>query len=115
MENTETEPAWLVVARSATNKNFPAGSITIMAGTTAAGPGLNGTGLPTGVVFPLELTLNVRMPVVLPGHEEFDIKDRVSECTRPVHHNRRGHTVQNAHFTRRVGWGVADGGEVAAK
>src|SRR5438552_8141081 len=75
MANTETEPDTRPVARSATNKNFPAGSITIIAGTTGAGPGLNGTGLPTGGAFPSELILNTWMPVVPPfGHEELTLR-----------------------------------------
>src|SRR5260370_42313728 len=62
MANTETEPG-TVVPRLATNRNFPAGSITIMLGTTSP---LNDTWLPTAVVVPLEFTLKARIPLVLP-------------------------------------------------
>src|SRR6266567_929778 len=82
MENTETEPgtknpAPSVVARFATNRNFPAGSITIVLGTTSTFsmvvvpwimmfcPWLKPTWLPTTVVVPLEFILKARIPVVL--------------------------------------------------
>src|SRR6266568_2343660 len=66
MANTETEPG-TADPRSATNKNFPAGSITIVTGTTSpAEPALNDTWLPTDVVVPLEFTLKARIPLVLP-------------------------------------------------
>jgi hypothetical protein len=75
----------VVVARSATKRNFPDESITIGPGTTGAltvllvprivtVSWLNGTGLPTAVVFPEESTFNVKIPVVLPGHEELRFK-----------------------------------------
>src|SRR6266567_837787 len=61
MENTETEPgtknpAPSVVARFATNRNFPAGSITIVLGTTSTF---------SMVVVPLEFILKARITVVL--------------------------------------------------